>query len=193
MSANALPAADERTGLLEILAQQRTALKAAAHGLTDEQARAVPSASALSVGGLVKHVAATENNWIDMVLRVPQKPFAEALPGMIDSHTFGPAETLEATLAEYARTAARTEQAIAGITDLTTPVPVPKDVPWYPADLDAWTVRWVLLHLIEETARHAGHADIIRESLDGATALPLQAAMEGWPATEWIKPWTPAS
>ncbi len=55
-------------------------------------------------------------------------------------------------------------------------------------DIDAWSVRWVLLHLIEETARHAGHADIIREAVDGATAFPLLSAAENWPAT----PWTPA-
>ena len=53
--------------------------------------------------------------------------------------------------------------------------------------------RWVLLHIIEETARHAGHADIVRESIDGATMHPLMAAVEGWPATEWLTPWAPAS
>jgi len=64
-------------------------------------------------------------------------------------------------------------------------------VPWFPKDVSAWSVRWVLLHLIEETARHAGHADILRESIDGATALPLMAAAEGWPEQPWITPWTP--
>jgi hypothetical protein len=68
---------------------------------------------------------------------------------------------------------------------------VPKGVPWFPADVEAWSVRWVLLHLIEETARHVGHADIIRESLDGATAIPLMAAVEGWPASPWVQPWEP--
>ncbi len=54
-----------------------------------------------------------------------------------------------------------------------TPVPIPKGVPWFPQDLDAWTVRWVVLHLIEETARHAGHADVVRESIDGASMYEL--------------------
>ena len=54
------------------------------------------------------------------------------------------------------------------------------------------SVRWTVLHLIEETARHAGHADIIRESLDGASAGALMAAAEGWPETNWVTPWTPA-
>ncbi|HKY76119.1 MAG TPA: DUF664 domain-containing protein, partial [Acidimicrobiia bacterium] len=46
---------------------------------------------------------------------------------------------------------------------------------------------------IEETARHAGHADIVRESIDGATMYELMAAAEGWPATDWLKPWEPAA
>jgi hypothetical protein len=53
--------------------------------------------------------------------------------------------------------------------------------------------RWILLHLIEETARHAGHADLIREALDGALSGPLMAAAEGWPADGWVKPWRPPS
>jgi len=53
-------------------------------------------------------------------------------------------------------------------------------VPWIPAGI-VWTPRYVLLHLIEETARHAGHADIVRESIDGATCWTLMAAAEGWP------------
>ncbi len=68
---------------------------------------------------------------------------------------------------------------------------MPKGVPWFPADVEAWSVRWVLLHILEETARHAGHADIVRESIDGATMYELMAGAEGWPETEWLKPWRP--
>jgi hypothetical protein len=56
-----------------------------------------------------------------------------------------------------------------------------------------WWVRWVLMHLVAEIARHAGHADIVREGIDGATAFPLMAAAEGWPATPWLQPWEPAT
>ena len=86
--------------------------------------------------------------------------------------------------------AAETEAVIAGIADLGQAVPVPKGVPWFPDDVEAWSVRWVLLHLITETARHAGHADIVRESVDGATAFPIMAGAEGWPASPWMQPWT---
>ncbi|WP_406641259.1 DinB family protein [Amycolatopsis sp. WGS_07] len=183
---------DEREGLLGFLAQQRQAMKAATYGLTDDQARAVPSASTLSVGGLVKHVSSTESGWIDLVLRIPPKPFAESIANYQENYRIAPDETLESVLAAYDQVAARTEEVITGIADLNQEVPIPKDVPWFPKDASVWSVRWVLLHLIEETARHAGHADIVRESLDGATAMPLLAAVEGWPETDWLKPWKPA-
>ena len=73
---------------------------------------------------------------------------------------------------------------------LDHPVPVPQGVPWFPDDVEAWSVRWVLLHLIEEIGRHAGHADIVRESIDGATMYELMAGAEGWPATDWMQPWS---
>ena len=47
--------------------------------------------------------------------------------------------------------------------------------------------------VINELARHSGHADIIRESIDGATMYELIAGLEGWPETDWIKPWKPAA
>jgi hypothetical protein len=87
--------------------------------------------------------------------------------------------------------AALTEAEVAGL-DLNAPVPI-GDEPWNPKDIANWSVRWVLLHLVEEIARHAGHADIVREAIDGATMYELLAAAEGWPATEWLTPWTPAA
>ncbi len=71
--------------------------------------------------------------------------------------------------------------------------PVPRDAPWFPKDVDAWSVRWVAMHIVEELARHAGHADIVRESIDGATMYELVAGREGWPETDWLKPWRPAA
>lgn len=191
MPGNTAMIKDEREGLLAFLEQQRQAVRYSAHGLTDEQARATPTAGSLSIGGLIKHLATTERGWIDMVVqrRRPENSDAEAY---FRNFRLGPDETLAGVLALYREVAEETAAAIAGIDDLGRAVPVPKGVPWYPQDLDAWSVRWVLFHLIEETARHAGHADIVRESVDGATAMPLMAAAEGWPATEWLKPWEPS-
>jgi len=180
------PVADEREGLLAYLAQQRHVLRVAAHGLTDDEARATPTAGALSVGGLVKHVALTERGWMDTVLQRPADPSYDYDAGFV----VGPDESLADVLALLDAVAAETEAIIATIDDLGQAVPVP-DAPWFPDDVDAWSVRWVLLHLIEETARHAGHADMVREALDGATAFALLAAAEGWPASPWLQPWEP--
>lgn len=180
------PVADEREGLLSTLAQQRYVLRLAAYGLTDEQARATPTASTLSVGGLIKHVTSAERAWVDRIL---QRPHGRSVDDYLADFRLGPDETLASVLDRYAAVAAETEAVVAGIPDLGQPVPVPRDVPWFPSDVEAWSVRWVLLHLIQETARHAGHADIIRESVDGATALPLMAAAEGWAPNRWVQPW----
>lgn len=184
------PIPDERTGLLAYLGQQRYVLRLSAHGLTDDQARATPTRSALSIGGLIKHVASTEQGWIDLVLQ-RQRGSTDGEAEYLTSFRLEPDETLAGVLARYDEVAEETERVIAGISDLGQAVPVPKGVPWYPSDVDAWSVRWVLLHLIEETARHAGHADIVRESIDGATAMPLLAAAEGWPPAPWLQPWEP--
>jgi uncharacterized damage-inducible protein DinB len=185
--------ADEKSLLQSYLAQQRDGIRNAAYGLTDEQARLTPTAGRLSVGGLVKHVAAMERQWIDLVLCVPDdRPLHERMAAHEDNFALGESETLAGALAAYADVARRTEDVLAGIADLGQAVPVPRGVPWFPEDLEAWSVRWVLLHLIEETARHAGQAAIVRESIDGATMYELMAAAEGWPATDWLKPWEPA-
>ncbi|HEY3238181.1 MAG TPA: DinB family protein, partial [Acidimicrobiia bacterium] len=152
-----------------------------------------PTTSALSIGGLIKHATNVERSWIDLVLQRRGGSRDDQESNYEDGFRLGPEESLAEVLARYDEVAKETEAVIGGIADLGQDVPIPKGVPWFPADLDAWSVRWVLLHLIEETARHAGHADIIRESIDGATMYPLMAAAEGWPATEWLQPWQPAS
>jgi uncharacterized damage-inducible protein DinB len=186
VDANVPPVPDERSGLLGFLTQQRRVLKHAAFGLTQEQLRATPSASALTVGGLLKHVAFTERGWMDRVAGRPDPTTQEDYTRQFE---LSPADTLESLVADVDAAAAETEATIAAVADLGQAVPVPRDQPWFPKDLEAWSVRWVLLHLIEEYARHAGHADIIRESIDGATGYELLAAAENWPATPWLTPW----
>jgi uncharacterized damage-inducible protein DinB len=190
MPGQAPPLPDERELLLAFLNQQRDGLRYAAFGLTDEQARLAPTASPLSVGGLLKHVISMEEGWMDLVV---QRSRGGGQADYEENFRFGPDETLADLLARYDELAAETADIVRAIDDLGQDVPVPKGVPWYPDDIDAWTVRWVLLHLIEEVARHAGHADIVREAVDGATMYPLMAAAEGWPATDWMQPWEPAT
>jgi uncharacterized damage-inducible protein DinB len=182
---------DEHDLLLGFVQQQREVLRLTAYGLTDAQARrAAAPPSLLTVGGLIKHVTLVEQNWLDMILERERPATAE--DDYADAFTMRADETLDGVLAASVASGEETERVVRAIPDLGQRVPVPKGVPWFPPDLDAWSVRWVLMHLVSETARHAGHADIIREAIDGGTAFPIMAAAEGWPATPWMQPWEPA-
>ncbi|HEY7626218.1 MAG TPA: DinB family protein [Ilumatobacteraceae bacterium] len=183
------PVDGERANLLGYLAQQRYAIRLTAYGLTDQQARATPTKSGLSVGGLLKHVTAMERYWMNEVLQ--QKPIVYDQGKYQDDFTLGADETLAQLLDDSARCGRETEAIVAGIDDLGQAVPVPRGVPWFPADVEAWSARWVLLHVIEELARHAGHADIVREHIDGGTMFPIMAAAEQWPASPWMQAWEP--
>jgi uncharacterized damage-inducible protein DinB len=183
------PIDDEKALLLAFVAQQRDLVATAAFGLTDAQGRATPTGSALSVGGLVKHVAAMERGWMDTVLQRARPSGAEAEAAYGDDMVMGPDETLGDLLEDLERAGAETEEVVAAL-PLDHPVQVP-DEPWFPADVEAWSLRFVLLHLVEEVARHAGHADILREHVDGATWYGLMAAREQLDLGPWVQPWTP--
>jgi uncharacterized damage-inducible protein DinB len=182
------PHDDETTLLLAFVAQQRDLLATAAHGLTDEQARATPTVSSFSVGGLVKHVTAMERAWMDTVLG---RTRPDAGGTYQDDFVMRPDETLADLLADLEAAGAETDEIVAGL-PLDHPVPVP-DEPWFPKDVTAWSLRFVLLHLVEEIARHSGHADIVREHVDGATWYALMAAREQVDLGPWVQPWTPAA
>ena len=182
MPAIVRPVGDERDALHTFLAHERHVLVIAAYGLTDDQAWSAPAASELSVAGLIEHMASTERTWASMV--------AHGTPREATTSQDSEASTLAALVADYADAAAATDAVIDGVDDFDRVVRLPEGTRWAPPGTE-WTVRWVMLHLIHETARHAGHADIIRESIDGATALPLMAAVEDWPPRRTIQPWTP--
>lgn len=192
------PGADERQTLLKFVAFQQNAFFAVAYGLTDEDARSTPTVSALSIGGLIKHVTSVQHGWIERVASAPGypppdlRPFEEQVASYADDHTMRDDESLEGLL-DRLRTQNEETLRVFAEADLDALVPVPRNVPWFPKDVDHWSVRWVAMHLIEEMSRHAGHADIIRESIDGATMYELMAGVEGWPETEWIKPFKPAA
>jgi uncharacterized damage-inducible protein DinB len=188
MPAQVGPISTEQEGLLGYLAQMRHVIRVTAYGLSDEQLRTSPTVSTLSVGGLIKHCASTEEGWLATIRREPQKVDYEKYA---ENFRLADGETIEDVFARYDRVAERTEKTIAELDDLDHRIEIDHSVPWNRKDMSHWTVRWILLHLIQETARHAGHADIIRESVDGATAYPLLAAAEGWPETPWLKPWKP--
>ncbi|MFF3910944.1 DinB family protein [Streptomyces sp. NPDC001848] len=163
---------DERGALLSFLEEQRGGIRRAVLGLTEEQARTRPSASELSLGGLLKHVAETEQTWVARAKGEPpavkrdQSNWHECFQ-LLDG------ESVASQLAYWEKVAAETEAFVRAVPSLDDTFPLPND-PWFPPD-ERVSMRWLMLHLIRETARHAGHADIIRESLDGKTAFELVA------------------
>ncbi len=163
---------DERDALLAFLEAQRGGLRRALLGLTEEQARLTPTVGTLSLGGLVKHLALCERGWIVGILMGRELE----QPEWADQFRLLEGESAASWLEAYARVAAETEEIVNGLPDLARDAALP-EAPWFPKG-SRRTARWILLHLIEETARHAGHADIIRESLDGRTAFELVAAAQ---------------
>lgn len=194
MPALAAPVSDERSALREFLAFHQSAYFAVSYGLTDEQARSAPSASALSIGGLVKHATAMQRTWMARVAAAPDappadpRPFEEIAKEFGDQHVMRPDETLDGLLRAFEDQNAESLRLVQ-TADLDATVPVPQDIPWFPKDQRAWSVRWVILHVINELARHAGHADIVRETIDGATMYELIAARENWAIQGWVQPW----
>lgn len=158
----------ERQDLLETLEKHRGFLRFAARDLTDAQAVEHTTVSALSLGGLIKHVAETEHAWIQFAIGG-----AEAMAASVDDYenqfNMLPGETLAGLLERYARVARETSEFILSVADLDGDHPLP-EAPWFERGA-RWSARRVLLHVIAETAQHAGHADIIRESLDGARTM----------------------
>ena len=186
MPGNPPPFHNETDGLLLYLIQQRDGLRFAAYGLTEEQIReASAPASSLSVGGLLKHAALTERGWIDILAGAAAEKTEEEYGS---DFVVADDETLASLLALQAAVAARTEEVVRSLPSLEVAVQLP-EAPWYPQNTDGYSARWILLHVMEELARHAGHADIVREHLDGATMYELMAGAEGWPATDWLTPW----
>jgi uncharacterized protein DUF664 len=194
MPALAPPVADERSALREYLAFHQSAYFAVSYGLTDEQARSTPSVSALSIGGLVKHATEMQRSWMARVAAAPHEPPKDSRPFDViaqefaDQHVMRPDETLAGLLASFEAQNA-TSLRLVEEADLDATVPVPQDIPWFPKNQKAWSVRWVVLHVINELARHAGHADIVRETIDGATMYELIAGLEGWGIDGWVTPW----
>lgn len=167
----------ERADILETLAVHRQFLRHTVQGLTDDQARQRTTVSELTLGGLIKHVAETEQSWADFIVDGPEAmggdvDWSEPSPELIEKFTAGfrllPDETLDGVLARYDEIARRTDELVATVDlDLSHPLPA---APWFPKDARR-SARRSFLHIVAETAQHAGHADIIRESLDGQKTM----------------------
>lgn len=161
----------ERADLLETLRTHRAFLLQTLRGLTDVQATTRTTASELTLGGLVKHVSATEAQWADFIERGPAAMAAATgdEAAWADGFRLLPGETVADVVRQYEAVAERTEALVASLPDLDASHPLPA-APWFEPGA-SHSARRVLLHLVAETAQHAGHADILRESLDGAKTM----------------------
>ncbi|MET4925672.1 DinB family protein [Streptomyces sp. PSRA5] len=174
----------ERADLLATLATTRSALVHTVRGLSDEQLGERPTAGSLCLGGLIKHVASNEEAWLRFAVDGPSAMSFDLPDGVTwadlaagtaaypqwavdreNDFRMLPGDTSAGILARFEEIAARTEKTIAAVPDLSATHPLP-EAPWHQPGA-VRSVRGVLTHLIAETAQHAGHADILRESLDG--------------------------
>ncbi len=161
----------EHADLLHTLAIHRGFLRCTVNGLTDAQAALTPTASALSLGGLIKHVSQTEQAWTAFIVGGADgmQAAGDQAGDWSDGFRMVGTETLASLLDAYQRVAQHTAVVLESLNDLDGAHPLP-EAPWFEPGA-TWSARRVLLHIIAETAQHAGHADIIRESIDGAKTM----------------------
>jgi uncharacterized damage-inducible protein DinB len=161
----------ERAEILDLLTTRRRFLRFAVQNLTDEQARQRPTKSELCLGGLIKHVTQVERHWADFIRN--GRAFDAYDEAAFDRHAAGfrmeDDDTLDGLLAEYDKVAAKTDELVRTLPDLG----IRHQLPWAPWDPEpgTWSARQALLHVATETAQHSGHADIIRETLDGQKTM----------------------
>ena len=144
---------DERELLLRWLAFLRGAVIRKIDGLSDEDARWTPDGKLISLIGIVNHLTRVEWRWIDGGM------LGQDVDKSDDEYSPGPELTVDAALVAYRERATATDAVVRSMPSLAEPCQWGDDT----------DLRWVLLHLINETARHAGHADATRELLDGTT------------------------
>ncbi|MGW6280043.1 DinB family protein [Kribbella sp. NPDC055071] len=175
MTTNEQIVVGERADILEFLGKHRGFLRKTAEGLTDEQANTRSTVSALTVGGLIKHVTAVELSWAEFAqagggdeASGETEYTPEAIAAWENNFRLVEGETLAGVLAEYEKVAAATDDLVRTL-DLDVSYELPS-APWQPPGV-FWSVRRVFLHITAETAQHAGHADIIRETIDGQKTM----------------------
>ncbi|MBY6436406.1 DUF664 domain-containing protein [Rhodococcus kroppenstedtii] len=158
----------EKLDLLSILADQRALLALTARGLTDEQARRRTTVSEFTLGSLIKHVAVVLEDNVRL-LRERDETATVDLAGVGEGLTFGPDESLDQWLEALTTAGVELERYVADLDGLDGPIPQPT-APWAPERV-VWSARRVLLHVLREVAHHCGHADMVREALDGQTTM----------------------
>ena len=162
----------ERADIIETLRSHRRFLRHTVEGLDDGAAAQRTTVSELCLGGLIKHVTQVEAGWVRFILDGPRamSGFDEsAMAARADGFRMLEGETLAGLLAQYEEVAARTDDLVSSLPSLDLSHPLP-EAPWFPPNTSR-SARRVFLHIVAETAQHAGHADILRETLDGQKTM----------------------
>lgn len=162
----------EKADILRMFADQRKNLLYTVQGITDEQATQRTTVSELTLGGVLNHVVNNERSWIKVIADMDENAEFD-MSRMGTEYVMSPGQTVAGLLTEYREVAEATDAAVAAM-DLDAQVPLPT-APWAP-QRTYQSARYTLLHILREIAQHAGHADIIRESLDGANTTMQMAA-----------------
>jgi len=161
--------------ILSLLDNQYSALRNAVTDLTEEQARSVPSASSLSLASLHNHLVQGHAAAADRIAGTVN-PDRDPVEDWQSAWLVDDADSAAGRLARLDAVAEQFAAVLRAEPDLDRVVDLPADVARWLIHDGPLTVRFLALHQIEEWARHAGHADVIRESIDGATAATLSGA-----------------
>lgn len=165
----------ENLDIVKMLDEQRTNFLITVRGITDEQARTRTTVSELTLGGLLHHVVNNERHWMQVIADLDETAeFDLASAG--GEYVMADNETVAGLITEWEEVARSTTDALATM-DLDLSVPVPT-APWAPVRIRQ-SARFTVLHILREVSQHAGHADIIREELDGANTTQTWASEAG--------------
>jgi len=159
---------NERADLLSALGKHRGFLVGTLKGVSDADAGRRTTVSELCLGGIVKHVTQTEQMWCGFIEEgasaFPRWDDPGAFQARLDSFAMLPGDSVASVIEAYAVAAARTDALVVGLPSLDATQALP-EAPWF--ENGEWTARRVFLHLLAELSQHAGHADIVREAIDG--------------------------
>lgn len=161
----------ERDDIVGALDKHRELFLGTVRGLTDEQAALTPTVSALCLGGLVKHVTRVEQRWTRFITEGTQAMAMtpESYAEHAATFRFEAGESLASVVAAYEALAEATDELVRTLPSLDDAQPLP-EAPWFPPGAK-WSARRVFVHIVAETAQHAGHADILREAIDGQKSM----------------------
>lgn len=174
----------ERENLIEWIDSELINARSIVHGLTGDQLRARPvPSSELTLGWLLLHIGEVAESWTARALAAPDEPatgrsLPEAFAWAETVNRVAPDASAEEVLAEFDRRHAAALDNLRAA-DLDASVPAPSEMPWFPSGQPPFNGRWAALHALNEIARHSGHADILREAVDGQTMYDLIAENQG--------------